>query len=30
MIFDVKFNERRKARLVTGGHRAPEVPKEKI
>ena len=30
MIFDAKFDGRRKARLVAGGHRAPEVPKEEI
>ena len=30
MIFDVKFDGRRKARLVAGGHRAPEVPREDI
>ena len=30
MIFDVKFYGRRKARLVAGGHRAPEVPREEI
>ena len=30
MIFDVKFDGRRKARLVAGGHRAPEVPREEI
>ena len=30
MIFDVKFDGRRKARLVTGGHRAPEVPREEV
>lgn len=30
MIFDVKFDGRRKSRLVVGGHRAPEVPKEEI
>ena len=27
-VFDVKFDGRRKARLVTEGHRAPEVDKE--
>ena len=27
-VFDVKFDGRRKARLVAGGHRAPEVDKE--
>ena len=30
MIFDVKFDGRRKARLVAGGHRAPDIPKEEI
>ena len=30
MIFDVKFDGRRKARLVVGGHRGPEVPREEI
>ena len=29
-IFDVKFDGRRKARLVAGGHKAPEVPREEI
>lgn len=28
IFFDVKFNDRRNARLVAGGHRAPEVDKE--
>lgn len=30
MISDAKFNGRKKARLVTGGHRAPEVPQNGI
>ena len=25
-VYDVKFDQRRKARLVLGGHRTPEVP----
>ena len=28
IIFDVKFDGRLKARLVAGGHRTPDVPKE--
>ena len=27
-VFDAKFDGRRKARLVTGGHRAPDVSRE--
>lgn len=30
VVFDVKFDGRRKARLVAGGHRVPEVPKEEV
>ena len=30
MIFGVKFNSRRKARLVTGGHKTLETPKEEV
>ena len=30
MIFDAKFDERKKARLVAGGHKAPEVPQNDI
>jgi len=26
LVFDFKFDERRKCRLVAGGHRAPDVP----
>ena len=25
-VYDVKFDQRRKARLVLGGHRTPDVP----
>jgi hypothetical protein len=28
MIFDVKFDGRRKCRLVAGGHRTPDMPQE--
>ena len=30
MIFDVKFDGRRKCRLVAGGHRTPDVPPEEV
>ena len=30
MIFDAKFDGRKKTRLVAGGHRAPEVPQNDI
>ena len=30
MIFYVNFDGRRKARLVAGGHREPEVPREEV
>ena len=30
MIFDAKFDVRKKSRLVAGGHRAPEVPQNDI
>ena len=29
-MFDVKFDGRLKARLVTGGHRSPDVPREEV
>ena len=29
-VFDVKFDGRKKTRVVAGGHRTPEVPKEEI
>ena len=29
-VFDAKFDGRRKARLVAGGHRAPDVPENEI
>ena len=29
-VFDAKFDGRKKARLVAGGHRAPEVPENEI
>ena len=30
IVYDVKFDGRHKARLVAGGHRSPEIPKEDI
>ena len=30
VVFDVKFDGRKKSRLVAGGHRTPEVPKENV
>ena len=30
LVFDVKFDGRLKSRLVAGGHRTPEVPKEEV
>ena len=30
MIYDVKFDGRRKCRLVAGGHRTPDVPPEEV
>ena len=30
LIFDVKFDGRRKCRLVAGGHRTPDVPQEEV
>ena len=30
LIFDVKFDGRRKCRLVAGGHRTPDVPPEEV
>jgi Reverse transcriptase (RNA-dependent DNA polymerase) len=30
IVFDVKFDGRLKARLVAGGHRSPDVPREEV
>lgn len=30
MIFDAKFNGRRKTRLVAGNHKMPDIPREEI
>ena len=30
LVFDVKFDGRLKSRLVAGGHRSPDVPKEEV
>ena len=30
LVFDVKFDGRLKARLVAGGHRSPDVPREEV
>ena len=30
MVFDVKFDGRLKSRLVAGGHRTPDVPREEV
>ena len=29
-VFDVKFDGRRKARMVASGHRTPDVPAEEV
>ena len=30
LVFDVKFDGRKKCRLVAGGHRTPDVPQEEV